>query len=243
MGTTGTAASRVDVRRARTELAWLIDHELFSTVFQPIVRVRDHAIVGFEALTRFDNGRSPDQVFSSASRCGMTDRLETATLARALIEATCLPTDSWLSVNVSARTLRRDRFHELIASTDRSLVLELTEHEPIHDYSSVRRAIGALPRVRVAVDDTGSGFASLRHVIELRPSFIKMDRVWVHGLAQDPCRGAIVRGLRALAESTGALVVAEGVERPCDLAALGTLHVPLAQGFLLGEPAPAPEWS
>ena len=234
----------MDLGQARTELARLIACERFSTVFQPIVRVDDHGIEGFEALTRFDDGRSPDRVFAWASRCGLSDRLETATLERALAAAKSLPPDTWLSVNMSAEVLqRRGRACQSLAAATRPVVLELTEHEPIDDYRAVRRAARELPGVRLAVDDTGSGFASLRHVIELRPSFIKTDRLWVHGLAQDPCRQAILRGLRTLAESTGARVVTEGVERRCDLAALSALGVPLAQGFLLGEPARASNWS
>jgi EAL domain-containing protein (putative c-di-GMP-specific phosphodiesterase class I) len=244
MGAIRTARSRVDLGHARTELARLIACQRFGTVFQPIVRVDDHQIEGFEALTRFDNGRAPDRMFAWASQCGLSDRLETATLERALVAAKQLPPDAWLSVNMSAETLQRaGSVRELLAAAERPLVLELTEHEPIHDYTSVRSALRELAGVKLAVDDTGSGFASLRHVIELRPSFIKTDRLWVHGLAQDPCRQAIVRGLRTLAESTGAQVVAEGVERRCDLAALDTLGIPLAQGFLLGEPGRASEWS
>jgi EAL domain-containing protein (putative c-di-GMP-specific phosphodiesterase class I) len=234
------------IAAARSELADLeqvVACREFSIAFQPIVDLADRTVVGFEALTRFDSGRAPTEVFASASRWGVSEHLELTTLESALEDAGHLPRGTWISVNISAETMCHGaRTRELVSLADRPVVLELTEHEPVYDYACVRRSLHELPGVRLAVDDTGSGFASLRHVIELRPAFIKADRVWVHGLAQDPCRQAIVRGLCALADASGAQVIAEGVERPCDMAALANLGIPLAQGFLLGEPAGASVW-
>ena len=129
---------------------------------------------------------------------------------------------------------------EVLAGADRPIVLELTEHEEVVDYDALRFVLRDLQGIRLAIDDTGAGFASLRHVLELHPAFIKADRFWMRGLAHDPCRRTILAGFHALAESTGSQLVAEGVERHRDLReSCGALGVPFAQGFLLGKPAPA----
>ena len=244
MGATASVGVGAWLLAARADLAALVDRNDFATVFQPIVRLCDGHAVGFEALTRFGHRATPTQVFEAAARCGLGTRLELATMERALAAASQLPAGTWVSVNVSTRTLgHTDDVQRLLADADRPVVLELTEHEPVDDYAMLRRALHAMGDVRLAIDDTGSGFASLRHVMELRPAFIKADRVWVHGAAQDPCRRAIVSGLRSLAESTGGELIVEGVERACDRAALSALGVSLAQGFLLGEPADASTYS
>jgi EAL domain-containing protein (putative c-di-GMP-specific phosphodiesterase class I) len=92
--------------------------------------------------------------------------------------------------------------------------------------------------VRLSVDDAGSGFASLRHILRLEPDFIKLDRSWVHGVDTDPARQAMIAGLRHFADQTGAQLIAEGIERDEERAALITLDVDLGQGYLLGRPAP-----
>jgi hypothetical protein len=90
----------------------------------------------------------------------------------------------------------------------------------------------------VAVDDTGSGYASLSHLLALRPQFVKLDRALVAGLDRDPHRAAAVAAIGAFAGELDAWLVAEGVEHEAELARLVELGVPLVQGFLLGRPAP-----
>jgi EAL domain-containing protein (putative c-di-GMP-specific phosphodiesterase class I) len=92
--------------------------------------------------------------------------------------------------------------------------------------------------VRLSIDDAGSGFASLRHILRLDPAFIKLDRSWVHGVDTDPARQAMIAGLRHFADQTGAQLIAEGIEQEEERAVLIDLRVDLGQGFLLGRPAP-----
>jgi EAL domain-containing protein (putative c-di-GMP-specific phosphodiesterase class I) len=90
--------------------------------------------------------------------------------------------------------------------------------------------------LRVAVDDAGAGYASLRHVLELRPDFIKVDRSLIHGISSDHARRVAVSGFLSLALDLGSTVVAEGVERAADLSAVRELGLHAAQGYLLGRP-------
>jgi EAL domain-containing protein (putative c-di-GMP-specific phosphodiesterase class I) len=122
----------------------------------------------------------------------------------------------------------------------RPVVLELTEHDRVDDYGALRDALSRLtPHVHVSIDDAGAGFASLRHVLELRPEFMKLDRSWIAGLDADPTRQALVCGLSHFSRATGCRLIAEGVERAGEASALQQFDVELGQGFLFGEPAPA----
>jgi EAL domain-containing protein (putative c-di-GMP-specific phosphodiesterase class I) len=93
-------------------------------------------------------------------------------------------------------------------------------------------------RVSLAVDDAGAGFSSLRHIVELAPAMVKLDRSLVAGIAEDGAREAVVTGMVRFAESAGHVLLAEGVETRAELAALRRLGVQLGQGYLLGRPVP-----
>ena len=121
-------------------------------------------------------------------------------------------------------------------------MLEVTEHIAIADYPAFRVAMTALgPKVEFAVDDAGVGFSSLRHILELHPGFVKLDRSLVAGLESDPARQAMIVGLRHFALATGCQLIAEGVETEAELSVLRTLEIGLGQGYLLGRPLPLDE--
>lgn len=94
--------------------------------------------------------------------------------------------------------------------------------------------------MRLAVDDVGAGFASLRHILRLSPDFIKLDRTLIDGIDHDRSRQALAGGLITFAEKIGAAIIAEGIETPAQLAMLLSLGVELGQGFHLGRPGPLP---
>jgi EAL domain-containing protein (putative c-di-GMP-specific phosphodiesterase class I) len=127
----------------------------------------------------------------------------------------------------------------LLAGISRRLVLEVTEHAPIADYPAFRAAMDALgPKVEFAVDDTGTGFASLRHIVELRPAFVKLDRSLIAGLEADHARQAMIVGLCHFAQVTGCRLIVEGIETASELTLLRALAIDLGQGYLLGRPLP-----
>ena len=184
-----------DVNRAA--IGRILSSRAFAPVFQPIVELRTEATVGFEALTRFRDRRAPEAVFATASRFGLGVELEAATLEAALAAAWALPPGTYLSVNASPRLVLSGLLTALVAGREHPIVIELTEYEPIKDYAELRHTIDALrPTVRLAVDDAGAGFASLRHILELRPDIVKLDRHVVQGIDRDPAREALVAGDR-----------------------------------------------
>ena len=213
----------------------------FEPHFQPIRRLSDGMTVGVEALTRFGDGVAPDVRFQQAADIGLGIDLELATMRGAVAVAGERPEDGWLALNVSPTLLAETtRLEEVLDLRDGEVVLELSEHDPVRDYRVLRDAMRSLPdRVRLSVDDAGAGFASLQHILELRPQFMKLDRGWVNGVHDDPARQALIAGLRHFATSVAAELIAEGIETVDDLRTLQDLGIDLGQGFLLGRPAPA----
>ncbi|MHB1526783.1 MAG: EAL domain-containing protein, partial [Candidatus Dormibacteria bacterium] len=214
----------------------------FQPVYQPIMTVDLKQLIGHEALTRFESGTAPDLVFTAAATVDLDLELELACLRASVTEARSLDSGgTWLSLNISPALLTSATIAlaEIVDKADRPIVLELTEHVVINGYGPVRDALKRLgPTVKLAVDDAGSGFASLRHILELRPDFVKLDISLVRDVDQDPVRQAMIAGLSSFAQRTGCDLVAEGVESAAELNELQTLGVPYVQGYLLGRPAP-----
>jgi PAS domain S-box-containing protein len=233
-------AERTEIGRCREYIAAIIETKAFTPVFQPIVELGHDGIVGYEALTRFADGADPEGVFAKAAAVGLGAELETATLEAALVDAEALPRTAWLNLNASPELIvAGDVLRALLADSRRRLVLEVTEHTAVADYPAFRAAIAALgTNVEIAVDDAGSGFSSLRHIVELRPGFVKLDRSLVAGLADDESRQAMIVGLRYFARAIGCRLIAEGIETAEELTVLRALDIGLGQGYLLGRPAP-----
>jgi len=234
---------RAHVGRSTDRLSTMILDQAFRPVFQPVVDLARRSTVGYEALTRFKDGANPEAVFAEAAAVGLGLELEIATLRAAFLAAESLPEEAWLNLNASPELIMAgEPLISLLRGCPRRLVLEVTEHTPVADYPAFRAAMAALgPNVELAVDDAGAGFASLRHILELRPAFVKLDRWLVTGLEADEARQAMVAGLLHFARSTGCLLIAEGIETESELAVLQTLDVQLGQGYLLGRPLPVAE--
>jgi EAL domain-containing protein (putative c-di-GMP-specific phosphodiesterase class I) len=239
-------ARRREVNDVRAIVEGVIAQGAFTTVFQPEVDINAGTLVGYEALTRFADGTRPDLRFKQAETAGLGLELEAATLRSSLEAAVDIPPGCWLSINATPELiLEHDRLAELLAGRgDRAIILEVTEHAVVDDYDVLRRAVAALGEgVQIAVDDAGAGFSSLRHVIELRPAFVKLDIGLIRGVDSDDARRALVAGMVHFATETGCLLVAEGIETEAELAALRTLGVGFGQGFLIGRPGELPRIS
>ena len=235
-----SVVARLQYRRARREIRAVVEQEEFEPVFQPIVELTGRTTVGYEALTRFRDGVAPGDRFVGAAAVGFGPELELATLGAALRAAALLPPHLWLNINVSPElVLAGDTLRDILRSQERSIVCEVTEHAVIADYAAFRAAVARLDSVQMAVDDAGAGFASLRHILELRPAFVKLDRSLVAGIDGDPIRQALIVGMRHFARSASCRLIAEGIETEAEMAALLDLDIPFGQGYLLGRPAPA----
>ena len=221
------------------EVRALIDAGRVRVALQPVVRLEDGVVVGHEALSRF-GGRVPtDRWFRGANLCGLGGELERMTLQAALALLPTLPQEEFLAVNVSPAALEDEQVLALLHGCDLTrIVVEVTEHEAVLDYSATRRRLQALRDggARVAVDDTGAGFASLRHVLMLQPDVIKLDASLTRDVHSHPRQRALVIALATFAASVGSVVLAEGIETEEQLQALRGLSVPFGQGWHLGVP-------
>jgi PAS domain S-box-containing protein len=222
---------------ARATIQAILDAAAFTPFFQPIVEVHTGTVVGYEALSRFADAISPDIVFRMATRAGLGIELEAATLGAALEAAEILPAGAYLSLNASPALIRSGELRVLLEGRERAIVLEITEHVAIDDYPALRVALAALgPTVRLAVDDAGAGYASLRHILELAPDFVKLDVGLIRGIDADPARQALIAGVGYFAAKRKLRLIAEGIETAAELAALRGLAIDYGQGFLLGRP-------
>ncbi len=222
---------------ARASVHAIIDAADFTPFFQPIVEFRTGAVVGYEALSRFGNRIPPDATFALAVRVGLGIELEMATLRAALEAAAILPSRAYLSLNASPVLVGSGALRALLGGRERAIVLEITEHVVIDDYPALRHELDALgPTVRLAVDDAGAGYASLRHILELAPNFVKLDIGLIRGIDADPARQALTAGMGYFAVKRKLRLIAEGIETAAELQALREVGIGYGQGYLLGRP-------
>jgi EAL domain-containing protein (putative c-di-GMP-specific phosphodiesterase class I) len=234
-----TGRSRDARIRARYEA--LIEGGGPAIVAQPIVSLVTGERVGAETLSRFppDWGMAPDACFREAFAVGIGEDLEFATLARCGLVARRAV--GYVSMNVCPDTVLDPRFPAFMAAQPLPrIVLELSEGYPVEDYDLLLGVLRPLRQreLRLAIDDVGAGFSSLRHVIRMSPDVIKLDREVVTGLDADPVARSLVQSLCAFAGTAGATVVAEGVETEGEARALASVGAHLAQGWFFGRPGP-----
>ena len=237
-------ASETAARHRRERIDRVISDGRFYPVYQPIVDLMTERILGFEALTRFEDGGRPDLWFMDAAAAGRGTELEVATLSAAVRECGDLPSHAYLSLNLSADvTGEVDLLGRILTRIPRAVLLEITEHVPVEDYERLMANLYALDiQIRIAVDDAGSGYAGLQHILSIRPHVVKLDVALVRSVDVDLARQALVGAMVSFAKRTGCSVVAEGVETASEVAMLRTLGVGLAQGYFFGRPKRASEW-
>jgi EAL domain-containing protein (putative c-di-GMP-specific phosphodiesterase class I) len=212
-----------------------------SVVLQPIVNLASGRRVGAEALSRFPDewGKAPDLCFADAHSVGQGDDLEVVALQGA---AEHLPhVDGYVAMNVSPATLLTRPCRELLARLplDR-VVLELSEHDQVEDYDALLATLAPLRArgMRLAIDDVGAGFSSLRHIVLTSPDVLKLDRSIVDGVATDPVLHTLVKSMVDFGHGCDARIVAEGIETADDARALLDLGVDCGQGWHFGRPGP-----
>ena len=212
-----------------------------TVVLQPIVDLATGRRVGAEALSRFPAswGLAPDVVFAQAHSVGLGHELELLALARAADHLAAVA--GYVAMNVSPQTLLTPGCATFLAGLPaHRVLLELSEHDPVEDYDALHAAL-ARPRaagMRLAIDDVGAGFSSLRHIVLCAPEVLKLDRSIIDGVSADPVLTTLVAALVDFAHGNGSRVVAEGIETAADGDALRDLRVDYAQGWFFGRPGP-----
>jgi EAL domain-containing protein (putative c-di-GMP-specific phosphodiesterase class I) len=211
-------------------------------VFQPIANLISGQLCAVEALARFPDYEQFDTGgwFDEAFELGMTQHLELTALRAALTAFGQRESDDVsISINLSPATLLDPQLPALIEGFEERLIIEITEHQPIDDYdlvNIVRKELGERG-VRIAIDDTGAGFASLRHILALKPDLVKLDISITKDVDVDDSRRALAKGLVTFAQEIGATIVAEGIERRGELACMRELGAEFGQGWHIARPS------
>lgn len=213
-----------------------------NVVLQPIVALSDGARVGAEALSRFplEWSKPPDKVFAEAESIGVSIELELLAARRAC--AYLLDISGYLSINFSPQTLLDDRCVGLLEELPAErIVIELSEHDPVEDYDALSAVLSPFTAqgMRLAIDDVGVGFSSLRHIVLSNPDLIKLDLTIVAGIANDQVLRTLARSLADFGHEVGAAVIAEGVETREDADALRDAGVDYGQGWFFARPGTA----
>ncbi|MGC2485504.1 MAG: PAS domain S-box protein [Acidimicrobiales bacterium] len=226
----------------RTNVQTIIEERRFHPVFQPFVELDSGLVVGYEALTRFEDGESPEKHFARAHSIGMGSELEALCAQSALEAARDLAPNMWLSLNFSPAALIDGHAAKVVKGVNRPLVIEVTEHAQVKNYAAIRRALREIGTCRLAVDDAGAGYTSLSHILELQPDFVKLDISLVRDIDTNPARQAMIAGMCHFAAQSGTILIAEGIETDAEARMLRELGVPLGetgmlgQGYLFGKP-------
>jgi EAL domain-containing protein (putative c-di-GMP-specific phosphodiesterase class I) len=228
---------------ACAEIASLIaPRPRLRSVFQPIVALATGHVAGYEALSRFPtlDERAPASVFAQGRQCGMAAELESEAIRAALRAGSRRPKGTWLALNLSPPALGSAAVADALPEDLQDIVIEITEQELVTDDEAFEAAIFGLRErgARIAIDDAGSAYAGLQHIVRLQPDIIKLERALVAGVRSRPDKAALIDCFVGFAQRTGALVCAEGIESLDDLAVLADLDVSYGQGFALARPSP-----
>jgi len=214
-------------------------------VYQPVVSIKDNAVVGYEALIRGPHGELelPDVLFAVAHEADMTLELESLCLETIFAKVPRGVAGKKLFVNASPRLLGHsvfldERNLQAMKRAHPEVVLEVSEKEVVHDYPAFRETLDRLRHVglQIAIDDAGSGYSGLESILQLRPEYIKVATSIVRNLHADTIKRQVITALATLGEQIQAPLIAEGIEQPEELDSLLALGVRMGQGFLLGRP-------
>ncbi len=235
------------------ELRKVLESRALTTVFQPIYAFGEARVIGYEALVRGPEGtalQTPAGLFAAAAGEGLAIELNLVCITEVLRAFSARSFDGSLFLNVSPQLImqrgfdraRAERFLGEVGIAPERVVIELTEDYPTFDFPVVHESLMLYRSMgfRIAIDDLGEGFASLRLWSELRPEFVKADKHFVMGVANDPVKAQFLRAIQDIAESAGSQVIAEGIETAADFKVVKDMGLACGQGWFIGRPAELP---
>ncbi len=239
--------------RELEELIRIIDSRAVTPVFQPILAFGTGEILAYEGLIRGPETsllHTPTKLFDAATHAGLLTELNMLCALKVVRQFARLGLKCQLFLNVTPQTVlevkddvqRITRFIRDCGLDIAQVTIELTESQYISDRSIFRKALMLFRSAgfRVALDDLGEGFSSLRLWSELQPDFVKIDMHFVQGVSENSVKYHFLKSLQHIAEGCGSSLVAEGVETVADFCILRDLGINNAQGFLIGRAAKQP---
>jgi EAL domain-containing protein (putative c-di-GMP-specific phosphodiesterase class I) len=219
----------------------VLDARSLRILYQPIFRLWQNEIMGFECLSRFPAPppRRPDVWFADADEVGLGQTLEVSAIELGLRALPLLPAPLDVRINASPALVLSGALGAALEGHEFArIVLEVTEHEPVNDYEAFLAMLSPLRQqgMRLAVDDAGAGHATLRHILKLQPDIIKLDISLIRDIDSDRYKSALAAALIRFALETEAEIVAEGIETSAEMTQLRALGAQGGQGNYLGRP-------
>jgi EAL domain-containing protein (putative c-di-GMP-specific phosphodiesterase class I)/DNA-binding response OmpR family regulator len=232
----------------RERLLRTVHDHLISTVFQPVVNLESRKIVGYEALSRGPAGtelENPEVMFELARDFDLVWDLEALCIENVVPWLPEICERGYLFFNLESHFIQQlqqrgtDVFEPFFAYNEH-IVIEVTERSAIRDYRTFRRTLHDLKKIgfQIAIDDCGSGYATLEAVAELQPDYLKVGHSLFHGVERDPIRRRLVELVARCADTIGARTIAEAIETEEQLRVCRELGISEGQGYLLARPAP-----
>jgi EAL domain-containing protein (putative c-di-GMP-specific phosphodiesterase class I)/DNA-binding response OmpR family regulator len=232
----------------RERLIRVLHDKLIGTVFQPVVNLGTRQIVGYEALSRGPANtelENPEVLFELARDFDLVWELEALCIENVLPWLHDVCARGYLFFNLESHFIQQlqhrgtDVFAPFFAC-NRQVVIEVTERSAIRDYRTFRHTLHDLKKMgfKIAIDDCGSGYATLEAVAELQPDYLKVGHSLFHGVDTDPIRRRLVELVARCADTIGARTIAEAIESEEQLRVCRDLGITEGQGFLLARPAP-----
>ncbi|WP_167747034.1 EAL domain-containing protein [Cohnella luojiensis] len=237
----------------RYELDRLLSESSIKSVYQPIMRLGDGRVFGYEALTRCPEGSlfdGPLSLFQFAERHNMAFALDRLAREKAIRHCPTLSSIQKIFINVTMGIINDPHFvsgQTLRWLNERGLypgqvVFELTERSSIDDFDAAKKILAHYRSqgYEIAIDDAGAGYSSLQSIVELSPDYIKVDRSLVRMADKDEMKKHMLRTFVRFAKKMNIRTVAEGIERPEELRLLRAMGFDYAQGYLIGRPSEYP---
>ena len=231
----------------------ILEQRNLTALFQPILGLKNGEFIGFEGLIRGPAAsplHSPLKLFGAAKHCGLTLEIEMLCRQVVLEQYALQKLPGKLFLNVSPEALTDPSFKsgqtqgymEQLGISPEQVVIEITENQPTFDLHTMRSALLHYRSMgfRIAIDDLGEGFSSLRLWSELRPEFVKVDKHFVQDVNKDPLKLQFLKSIQQIAESAGSRVIAEGIETSEELMTVRDIGIVLGQGYFIARPGPVP---
>ncbi|MBI1869904.1 MAG: EAL domain-containing protein [Chlamydiae bacterium] len=235
-----------------SELKKLIDNGEMTTVFQPVIYLASKTILGYEALARGPEGtvfKDPETIFRIASQGRFLMKAERLAKISAMESAYLIPNQYKIFLNIESELLiRPDEIFKMlreVGCTSGRIVFEITERKAVKDFEQLQTMIKLMKEegYQFAIDDAGSGYASMESIAILDPHYIKIDQSIIRGIESNHVKQDVVRAFINLVKSRQGTLIAEGVETQGEADILTSLGVDCAQGFFFAHPAfPPPMW-
>jgi EAL domain-containing protein (putative c-di-GMP-specific phosphodiesterase class I) len=236
-----------------TLLQDIIKNRKLTALFQPIINLKTGDFYGYEGLIRGPSDsllHAPISLFGAATEQNLLFEIEMLSRQIVLETFVFLNLPGNLFLNVSPESLLHPSFKngctlgflQTLGLPPDRVVIELTENQPIYDFERMRNALLHYRAMgfKIAIDDLGEGFSSLRLWSELQPEFIKIDMHFVQGVNSDPVKLQILKSIQLIAHSCGTKVIAEGIETALELSTIRNIEIMFGQGYFIARPSPTP---